>query len=71
MSAPIAPQPTACQRCDGQGVMELRAGRGRTIRAVCVDCRCPVCGADAVGLCRECEGDDFVAADTAHRRGAA
>lgn len=63
--------PTACKRCDGTGVMELRAGRGRVVQAVCIDCRCAGCGDPSPGvLCKACDDEDFVAVDTAHRRAA-
>lgn len=67
MSAPTVGKPAACERCD-DGVVELRAGRGRTVKAVCPDCRCPACERPSVGLCDDCGGDDFLRADVAHRR---
>lgn len=57
------PAPSACERCSGDGVVE-RGGRLRP----CPDCRCVRCVRPAVGLCGECEAEDFVAADTAYRR---
>lgn len=57
------PEPRTCERCDGDGVIEHRGGLHP-----CPDCRCVVCGDPAVGMCQDCEDDDFVNVDTAHRR---
>jgi hypothetical protein len=66
----LAPHPTACQRCNGDGVVVYRSLVAPDPKLIhCPDCRCP-CGKPVVGggMCPPCAIFDGIDADVAFAR---